>query len=109
MVPGCRGPVIRRGVSGLLVVGYGKGFDMGGKARKRTIPGVENAGCDSHAAFRWCDLNCPHASWPEEGAVDGSGTCRTFLALYCSRLRRYVSKNAPCTALHGARRPKSSW
>lgn len=48
--------------------------------------------------MRWCDLRCPHASFPKEDAVDGSGSCRTFAALYCAKLRRLVPKNAPCAA-----------
>ena len=85
------------------------------KAKKKTVKRtkmaakVDNAGCDSHTAFRWCDMRCEHASFPEENAVDGSGTCRTFQAIYCGKLKRYVAKNAPCSARHGARRPKPNW
>ena len=46
----------------------------------------------------WCDLNCPHAEFPKEDALDGSGSCRTFLALWCVHLREIVTKNAPCEA-----------
>jgi len=45
---------------------------------------------------RWCDLDCPHASFPEKGALDGA--CHTFIALYCRRLGRLVHKSAPCIA-----------
>ena len=48
--------------------------------------------------MRWCDLSCPQASFPKDDAVDGSGSCRTFAALYCARLERLVAKNAPCAA-----------
>ncbi len=48
--------------------------------------------------MRWCDLNCPQASFPREEAVDGAGSCRTFVALYCARLKRLVPKNGPCQA-----------
>jgi len=48
--------------------------------------------------MRWCDLSCPEASWPRDEAVDGSGSCRTFVALWCARLGRLVTKNAPCQA-----------
>lgn len=48
--------------------------------------------------MRWCDLSCPEASFPKDGAVDGAGSCRTFVALYCARLKRLVGKNAPCAA-----------
>jgi len=47
---------------------------------------------------KWCDLNCPHASFPEDDALDGSGSCRTFLALSCAYLGEIVTKNAPCEA-----------
>ncbi|MBI4797624.1 MAG: hypothetical protein HY794_02575 [Desulfarculus sp.] len=46
--------------------------------------------------MRWCDLTCPQASFPQEEGVDGAGSCRTFAALYCAKLRRLVAKNAPC-------------
>jgi len=46
----------------------------------------------------WCSLNCPHAELPREAAIDGSGSCRTFSALYCTELKRYVFKNSPCAA-----------
>ena len=48
--------------------------------------------------MRWCDLSCPQASFPREEGVDGSGSCRTFVALYCAQLGRLVAKNAPCAA-----------
>jgi hypothetical protein len=47
---------------------------------------------------RWCDLRCPHAGFPKEEGLDGSGSCRTFLALHCSYLDEVVTKNAPCAA-----------
>jgi hypothetical protein len=48
---------------------------------------------------RWCDLDCPHASFPEKEALDGA--CHTFIALYCAKLGRLVHKNAPCRAGEG--------
>lgn len=48
--------------------------------------------------MRFCDLNCPDASFPKDEAVDGAGSCRTFVALHCARLGRLVAKNAPCQA-----------
>ncbi|MEN8149432.1 MAG: hypothetical protein ABFS86_06390 [Planctomycetota bacterium] len=47
---------------------------------------------------RWCDLSCPHAEFPKEEGLDGSGSCRTFLALWCAHLGEIVTKNAPCEA-----------
>jgi len=44
----------------------------------------------------FCDLQCRHARWPEAEGLDGSGSCRTFLALFCEKHRRLVHKNAPC-------------
>lgn len=44
----------------------------------------------------FCDMTCRHARWPEGEALDGSGSCRTFQALYCSKKRSLVFKNAPC-------------
>lgn len=46
--------------------------------------------------MKWCDLTCEHASFPRAEAVDGSGSCRTFLALHCARLDKLVHKNGPC-------------
>lgn len=45
---------------------------------------------------KFCDLKCRHAAWPENEAVDGSGSCRTFAALYCGLKKRLVHKNSPC-------------
>jgi len=44
----------------------------------------------------FCDLRCRYASFPKEDAVDGAGSCRTFVALYCGRKKSYVHKNMPC-------------
>jgi hypothetical protein len=68
----------------------------------------ENAGVSS-SKVTFCDLRCPHASFPKEGSVDGSGSCRTFLALYCNQLQEYVAKNAPCAVEFGQRRPKAGF
>ena len=46
--------------------------------------------------MKFCDLNCKYASWPKDEAVDGSGSCRTFQAIYCQKEDRLVQKNAPC-------------
>lgn len=56
--------------------------------------------------MRWCDLSCPHAAFPKDDAVDGAGSCRTFAALYCAKLKRLVAKNAPCAAEAMARSKK---
>jgi hypothetical protein len=46
--------------------------------------------------MKFCDLACRFASFPEADAVDGSGSCRTFIALYCSQKKMLVHKNMPC-------------
>jgi hypothetical protein len=46
--------------------------------------------------MKWCDLSCEYASFPRTEAVDGSGSCRTFAALYCARLQKLVHKHGPC-------------
>lgn len=46
--------------------------------------------------MQFCDLNCRHASWPKDDALDGSASCRTFQAVFCSKKDRVVHKNAPC-------------
>lgn len=46
--------------------------------------------------MNFCDLTCKYAEFPKKIAVDGSGTCRTFQALYCKKKKRLVYKNAPC-------------
>lgn len=42
-------------------------------------------------------MSCRHARWPERESLDGSGSCRTFQAVYCEKKERLVHKNAPCT------------
>jgi hypothetical protein len=44
----------------------------------------------------FCDLKCRYASRPKAQALDGSGSCRTFDALFCEKKNRLVHKNAPC-------------
>lgn len=44
----------------------------------------------------FCDLGCRHASRPGQEGVDGSGSCRTFVALFCSLKGRLVHKHMPC-------------
>jgi hypothetical protein len=67
-----------------------------------------NAGVNS-SKIKFCDLRCESASFPEETALDGSGSCRTFIALWCNQLQKYVTKNSPCEVIFGARRPKSNF
>jgi hypothetical protein len=68
----------------------------------------ENAGVNS-AAILFCDLRCEHADFAKADDIDGSGSCRTFAAIWCKLLEEHVTKNAPCPVRFGRRRPKSSW
>jgi hypothetical protein len=45
----------------------------------------------------FCDLMCKYAEMPKDAALDGAGSCRTFIALYCSRKKSFVHKNMPCS------------
>jgi hypothetical protein len=47
-------------------------------------------------SLEFCDFNCRFASWPKDEALDGSGSCRTFQAIFCKKKNRPVHKNAPC-------------
>ncbi|MBN2030972.1 hypothetical protein JW824_12100 [bacterium] len=68
----------------------------------------DNAGVTS-SGIRFCDFSCKYASFPKEEGIDGSGSCRTFSAVWCEKLQEYVTKNAPCPVQFGKRRPKSNW
>jgi len=46
--------------------------------------------------MEFCDLNCEYAEWPEDEGLDGSGSCRTFQAIFCTKKARHVHKNMPC-------------
>jgi len=69
---------------------------------------MENAGVNS-SRIKWCDLNCEYAGFPETDDLDGAKSCRTFAALYCKKLKKIVTKNAPCAALYGERRPTTNF
>ena len=69
---------------------------------------VKNAGL-SNSKIKFCDLRCEFAEFPKEEAIDGTKSCRTFVALWCKQLKKYVTKNAPCEVLFGSRRPKSKF
>jgi len=68
----------------------------------------ENAGV-SNSKIKFCDLRCEYADFAREDALDGSGSCRTFIALWCKQLQKHVTKNAPCEVSYGSRRPKSNF
>jgi len=46
--------------------------------------------------MEFCDLDCKYARFPKSDAVDGSRSCRTFVALHCTRKKKLVHKNLPC-------------
>jgi hypothetical protein len=46
--------------------------------------------------LNFCDLMCIYAQTPRETAVDGAGSCRTFVAMYCDIKKSLVHKNMPC-------------
>ena len=45
--------------------------------------------------MKYCDLNCEHAEFPDK-LSDGSLSCRTFIGLYCMKLKRIVPKYGRC-------------
>ena len=67
---------------------------------------VKNAGITT-SRIKFCDLRCEHAQFARSDALDGD--CHTFQALWCKRLERHVTKNAPCERQFGRRRPKSTF
>ncbi len=44
----------------------------------------------------FCDLYCRYAEFPKEEAIDGSGSCQTFIGLYCTLKKLLVAKNKIC-------------
>ena len=46
--------------------------------------------------FGYCDLSCRYAEMPKDQDIDGAGSCRTFVALYCRQKKSLVHKNLPC-------------
>ncbi|HEX2966478.1 MAG TPA: hypothetical protein VHO84_11875 [Syntrophorhabdaceae bacterium] len=56
----------------------------------------------------FCDLMCAYATIPGQNAVDGAGSCRTFVALYCSRKKSLVHKNMPCGLKKGRKNQDKS-
>jgi hypothetical protein len=56
----------------------------------------KSVGGNAESLLGFCDLMCRYAETPKETGVDGSGSCRTFVALYCSAKKSLVHKNMPC-------------
>jgi len=67
---------------------------------------TENAGV-STSRITFCDLRCACADFAQATALDGS--CRTFMSLWCRKLGRHVTKNAPCEVRFGRRRPTTGF
>jgi len=57
--------------------------------------------------IKWCDLRCEFADFAKLDALDGN--CHTFQSLWCNQLKKHVTKNAPCEALFGKRRPTTKF
>jgi hypothetical protein len=55
----------------------------------------------------FCDLQCKHGDFAKMDGLDGS--CRTFQSLWCNKLKKHVTKNAPCEAAFGKRRPTTGF
>ncbi len=41
-------------------------------------------------------MECKYARFPAEDSVDGSRSCRTFVAVYCMLKKRLTHKNLAC-------------
>ena len=92
------------------VPGDGEGSVFRPLGKNHPLPNtveVDNAGVGG-AELKWCTIDCEQARWPREN-VDGAKSCRTFNALWCMELEQHVTRNTPCAALYGARRPKPNW
>jgi hypothetical protein len=63
---------------------------------------AKNAGVTT-SKITFCDLQCGYADFAKTDALDGS--CRTFQSLWCRKLKKHVTKNAPCEVSYGKRRP----
>jgi hypothetical protein len=74
-------------------------------ARKYQQPPA-NAGVTT-SRITFCDLRCDCADFAKTAGLDGS--CRTFMSVWCRKLRRHVTKNAPCEARYGRRRPTTGF
>jgi len=74
-------------------------------ARKPQGPPA-NAGVTT-SRITFCDLRCDCADFAQTAGLDGS--CRTFMSVWCRKLRRHVTKNAPCEARYGRRRPTTGF
>jgi len=67
---------------------------------------AKNAGVTT-SKIAFCDLMCEFSDFAKIDALDGS--CRTFQSLWCKKLRKHVTKNAPCEVKFGKRRPTTGF
>lgn len=58
--------------------------------------------------MNFCDHKCVYAEFPEDEALDGSGSCRTFQAVKCVLKGRIVHKNMPCRDYKAGDRSKAA-
>ena len=72
----------------------------------RKLSEPENAGVTT-SKITFCDLRCPEAEFARDDSLDGS--CRTFMSLWCKKLKKHVAKNAPCEVRFGKRRPTTGF
>jgi hypothetical protein len=66
---------------------------LAGKTDRVRLSGVPTQ--TRRKPMQFCDLKCKHADWPDK-LSDGSGSCRTFVGLWCKLKKKIVHKNAPC-------------
>jgi len=45
--------------------------------------------------MEFLDVDCKYAKFPKSDAVDGSRSCRTFVAFHCALRKKLVHKNLP--------------
>jgi hypothetical protein len=45
--------------------------------------------------MKYCDTKCKYGDWPKD-LMDGSKSCRSFIAIWCNKKKEIVYKNAPC-------------
>ena len=50
--------------------------------------------------MKFCDMLCKHADQADPKS-DGSGSCRTFIGIYCKKKEQIVFKNSPCKDKEG--------
>ena len=53
---------------------------------------------------KFCSFDCKHAK--AETATSAAGSCMTFNAVYCKKLKRRISKGMPCPVDIGGGGPK---